>query len=82
MKKIELSKSSMTLAELIALAKNDNLLIKSAGKEFVFALIDDFDAEVESLRKSKKFLAFLDKRSKEPATISLKDARKALLGDK
>jgi hypothetical protein len=48
------------------------------GDEFILAAVDDFEAEVESLRYNDEFIAFLDARANEPK-ISLKEARKKLL---
>jgi hypothetical protein len=41
-------------------------------------MVDDFEAEVESLRHNDEFIAFLDARAAEP-TISIEEAKKRLL---
>ena len=80
MKTIELSASSPSLKELLQFARNENILIKEQnGEEFLLAAIDDFDAEVESLRHNDEFIAFLDARAKEPK-ISIDEAKRRLLG--
>ncbi len=48
------------------------------GKQFLLAEIDDFELEVEMLKNSEEFMAFLDERSKERATTSIEELRKEL----
>ncbi len=65
--------------QLMEWTENENILIKGKnGQEFVIAAIDDFEAEVESLRHNEEFIAFLDKRAEEPK-IPIEEARKRLL---
>ncbi|MFQ5627806.1 MAG: hypothetical protein ACE5I1_03520 [bacterium] len=79
MKTIELIPPFPTLDQLIAWARKENIIIKAEkGEEFIMAAVDDFEAEVESLRHNDEFIAFLDARAKEPK-ISLEEARKRLL---
>jgi hypothetical protein len=59
-------------------ASQENVLIKRNGEEFILAMVDDFDAEVASLRHNDEFIAFLDARAKEPK-ISIEEARRKLL---
>jgi PHD/YefM family antitoxin component YafN of YafNO toxin-antitoxin module len=81
MKTVELRECSLSVRELIELARGENVLVKSPdGEEFVFAHVDDFEQEVETLRQSGAFLAFLDKRSREKTRIPLSEARARLLG--
>lgn len=79
MKTIELLKTYMSIEQLIELARQENILIKVPnGEKFILAEIDDFEAEVESLRFNDEFIAFLDSRAKEPK-IPIDKARKRLL---
>jgi hypothetical protein len=79
MKTIELSSVPTTLEQLLALALQENILIKGQdGVEFILAAVDDFESEVESLRHNDEFIAFLDARAKEPK-IPIEEARKRLL---
>ena len=48
------------------------------GKQFVLAELDDFELEVEQLKNSKEFMAFLDQRSKERDTTSIEELRREL----
>jgi len=78
MKTIELAKKPITLEQLLEWASQENVIIRRDGEEFILALVDDFAAEVESLRHNDEFIAFLDARAKEPK-ISIEEARKKLL---
>ena len=79
MKTIEVSASSPSLKELLRIARKENIIIKEQnGEEYILALIDDFDAEVQRLQHNDEFIAFLDARAKEPK-ISFEKARKRLL---
>ena len=48
------------------------------GKQFVLADLEDFELEVEQLKNSKDFMAFLDQRSKERGTTSIEELRSDL----
>jgi hypothetical protein len=48
------------------------------GKQFVLAELDDFELEVEQLKNSKDFTAFLDQRSKQRGTTSIEELRSDL----
>lgn len=82
MKTVELKECALSVRELIELARGENVLVKSPdGEEFVFAHVDDFEQEVETLRQSSAFLAFLDERSRDKTRIPLAEARARLLGE-
>lgn len=79
MKTIELSTSSLTLKELLQFARTENVLIKEDdGEEFLLAVLDDFEAEVESLKHNEELIDFLDARAAEPK-LSLDEAKRRLL---
>ena len=83
MKTVDISPSGPPLAELLAAAAKENVLIRTAqGRHFLLAEVDDFESEVALLRESEKFMAFLDERSKMRATIPLADLRKELEASK
>ncbi len=48
------------------------------GKQFVLAELDDFELEVEQLKNSKEFMAFVDQRSSERSTTSIEDLQREL----
>jgi len=79
MKTIELAADTPSLPELIELAARENIIINTPqGKQFVLAELDDFELEVEQLKNSKEFMAFLDERSKERGTTSIEEVRSDL----
>ncbi len=79
MKTIELAADTPSLPELIELACGENIIINTPqGKQFVLAELDDFELEVEQLKNSKEFMAFLDLRSKERGTTSIEELRSDL----
>ena len=59
MKTIELEKEPLDLQAVIELAHQEPVLLVTAdGKEFCVAEADDFEREVERLRKSQAFQRF------------------------
>ena len=49
MKTITIKDINLTVLELLKLAENDNLIIQEEnGKEFILALVDEFNYEIES----------------------------------
>ncbi|NUO79628.1 hypothetical protein HUU05_06100 [candidate division KSB1 bacterium] len=79
MKTIELTAPLPTLNEILQFAQRENVLLKGQnGEEFLLASLDDFEAEVESLRYNDDFIAFLDARAKEPK-IPFAEAKRRLL---
>ena len=78
MKAIELPGSHATVEQFLELASQENILIRRNGEEFILAMVDDFEAEVESLRHNDELIASLDARADEP-TISIEEAKKRLL---
>lgn len=76
MKTIELSVQIPSLAEIIELAEEDTIIIRTTdGKEFVLAEIDDFAREVSLVRQNKELMELLDARSKETKTYTLSQVR-------
>ncbi len=79
MKIVELEKEMLTLDEAIALAKSEGVVLRQAnGEMFAIAPVDDFEVEVDLLKKNKKFMAYLAELSQEEATISLQGLREEL----
>jgi hypothetical protein len=79
MKTIDLSTSSPNLPEILQLASEENVILKTAdGRQFVVAEIDDFAEEVRLTRQNEPLMRLLDERSKETATFSLKEVREQL----
>jgi len=83
MKAINVSKASPTLREVLELAGEDNVLLRTAeGRQFVLAEIDDFEEEVAKVRNNKAIMRLLAKRSKEAGRLSLSQVREGLQGRK
>ena len=79
MKIIDLEKKQPSLAELIILARRQNLLLKTAeGQEFVLAEVDDFAKEVALVRRNKELQRLLARRSREKGSYSLAQVKKKL----
>lgn len=79
MKVVNVNHGHPTIDEVIALAKDELVVLRgSDGTSFAVAQVDDFDLEVELLKNNREFMAFLDERAKEPGVISLKDLRAEL----
>jgi hypothetical protein len=74
MRTIYLDEMKPDLDSVINLARKEPLLLLAAdGREFLLTLADDFEEEVESLRRSQAFQCFLDERSASPRRIPLEE---------
>ena len=74
MKTVHLEEAKIGLAEAVELARHEPLLVVApGGQEFLLAEADDFEEEVEALRKSVSFQRFLDERSRSPRRIRLEE---------
>jgi hypothetical protein len=78
-KTLDLTRKQMTLEEVLKLASAGSVRILTRdGRTYVLEDVEDFEDEVKLLGKSAKFRRFLQQRSKEAATRSLKDYRQSL----
>jgi hypothetical protein len=83
MKAVDLAKMSPSLAELLKLASEENVILTtSEGRRFVLAEIDDFAEEVAQVRQNTALMQLLDERSRETATFTLSQAREQLRAKK
>ena len=79
MKTIDLSSTSVSVAELLDLARNDSLLVKTdRGDSFVVSPTDEFATEVELLRRNHTFMTMLDEFKEEKDLIPLDRVEKEL----
>ena len=79
MKIVELTTIAPALAELLELAGEDTLILKtSEGREFVLAEVDDFDTEIDLVRQNEELMTLLAERSREKKTYILQQVRKQL----
>jgi hypothetical protein len=78
-KTLDLTRKQITLEEVLKLASAGSVRILTGdGRTYVLEDVEDFEDEVKLLGKSAKFRRFLQERSKEAATRSLKDYRQSL----
>lgn len=64
MKMVNLGEEKLDLETVLNLARQGPVVLLTAdGKEFLLAEADDFEQEVETLRRSQAFQRFLDERS-------------------
>jgi len=79
MKTVDLASVTPTVSELLDLADEDLILIKTpAGREFILVEVDDFAEEIARTRQNAELMAFLDERSQETATYTLEQVRERL----
>jgi hypothetical protein len=79
MKVIELGHHNPTLDEVIGFAKKELVVLRHPdGSVFALSQVDNFDVEVELLKKNPEFKAFLMQLSQQEATISLESLRQEL----
>jgi hypothetical protein len=79
MKAIDLGTASPTLAEILQLAGEDNVILKTPdGREFVLAEVDDFAQEVALVRQHEELMRLLAQRSKETKKHTLAEVKKQL----
>jgi hypothetical protein len=76
MKTVDLSRRKVDLAAILRWAEKGPVLLHSAGREFVVSKADDFDAEVQALRKSARFQAFLDRRLTDETWIPMAEVER------
>jgi hypothetical protein len=83
MKAIDLATTSPTLQEVLDLASDDNVILRTPeGRQFVLAEIDDFAEEVAAVRKNAALMQLLQERSKEATRYTLSQVREQLRGKK
>jgi hypothetical protein len=81
MKQIDLASVSPTLPEILQLANEENIILRTLeGRQYVLAEIDDFGEEIEAVVRNKTLMKLLDARSKESRTYNLTEAREKLQG--
>ena len=79
MRTVNLAEEPLDLAAVLTLAGQEPvLLLTPDGKEFVLTEADDFEREVESLRRSPTFQQFLEARSKDQHRIPLEEIEQEL----
>lgn len=76
MKTVDLSREQPSLADVLALAKSESVVIhSSSGEDFLLEQADEFDREAAALGGSEKFMSFLATRSNESSDIPISEVR-------
>lgn len=79
MKTVHISSQPISVAELLEMARDDSVLVKTGGGDsFVVSHADEFAMEVELLRRNHAFLTMLDDFKKNNESISLEEVEKQL----
>jgi hypothetical protein len=82
MKTINLSNEKPSVRDLIEMARTEGvLLFEDNGDNFLLTLANDFETEVELLRRSHKFLSFLNQRLQSTKTIPIEQVEAELLNE-
>ena len=72
MKTIDLKRGKPSIDQILAMAKSDSVLIEGIdGNRYVLEEADEFEREVATLGESRKFMKFLEARSKETGRKSI-----------
>ncbi len=83
MKSIDVSPSAPTLVEVLDLAGEDNVILRTPeGRQFLLAEIDDFADEVAKVVQNESLMQLLAERSKDTTRIPLSQVREELQGKK
>ena len=83
MKAIEISGASPTLTEVLDLASEDNVILRTPeGRKYLLAEIDDFADEVAKVVENPELMQLLNERGRENAHFSLSEVREQLKGKK
>ena len=79
MKIVELTTIAPALAELLDLAGEETLIIKTAeGREFVLAEVDDFDTEIAQVRQNEESWPCSQNAPTKKKTYTLQQVREQL----
>jgi hypothetical protein len=83
MKAIDLATSRPTLQEVLDLAGEENVVLRTPeGRQFVLAEIDDFADEIARVRHNAELMGLLESRSREEGRLSMAQVRERLKGGK
>lgn len=79
MRTIDLSTTNANLTEILSLAGDETILIRTPeGREFVISEVDDFAHEVALTAQNQELMEFLALRSKETKRHSISKVREML----
>ncbi len=79
MKTISIASQSAEVNALLAQARQEDVLVRTAdGTQFMLTVIDDFDEELARTRRNVQFMALLDERAKQAGTVPLDEVKRQL----
>jgi len=79
MKTLKLTTPAPTLDDILRMARRETVLVTTQeGDSFVVTPADDFDTEVQLLRRNHAFLTLLDELKRDPEAIPLAEAEAKL----
>ncbi len=79
MKTISISPQSAEVNALLAQARQEDVLVRTAdGSQFMLTAIDDFDEEVARSRRNVQLMALLDERAMQAKTVPLDEVKRQL----
>ena len=79
MKTIKVTSHPPSVANLLSMAREDAVLVTTeSGESFLVSSADEFETEVQLLRRNHSFLTMLDELKKEAETIPLDEAEEQL----
>jgi hypothetical protein len=83
MKAIDLTTSRPTLQEILDLAGEENVVLRTPeGRQFVLAEIDDFADEIARVRQNAELMVLLEERLREESRLTMTQVRERLKGGK
>ena len=83
MKTIVLPPNSTEIQELLAQAREEAVIVRTAdGSEFMITPVEDFDEEIARTRRNAKLMAFLDERARPTKTILLDEVKRELVAER
>jgi hypothetical protein len=79
MKVITVPQHAAEINDLLAQARQEDLLLQSAdGSEFMLVAVEDFDEEIARTRQNAKCMTLLDTRAKQTHTVPLEEVKRQL----
>jgi len=79
MRTIDLAVRTANLQELLRLATEDNVTVRTPeGREFILVELDSFEHELARTRQNQELMELLDQRSAETKTYTLEQVREKL----
>ena len=79
MKTVKIGSPVPSVVDLLNMAREDVVIVTTEeGDSFVISTADEFEAEVQLLRRNRAFVAMLDRFKEDQESLSLDEAEKNL----